>query len=171
MPCRVLTDVTCTLYFMILCTLFIMGLIALVIGIVGLGLYIPTANYSNEYEENSCLILAHQYDLCNQLSASNCYSAQWSVEYNILNQSPDRYVFSTIKKKYKTPEDALNQLDAYLDKKYYTCYHDKVNVLDVKWDKPPSPIPYLIMVIIGFVIAGINSIIMASVVTYRWRKK
>lgn len=171
MVCRVLTYVTCTSYFIILCIIFITGLTALVIGIIGLGLYIPTADYFNEYNENSCMILAHQYDLCNQQSATNCYSAQWSVEYDILNESPDRYVFSTIKKKYETPEDALRQLDSYLDKNNYTCYYDKINVLDVKWDKPPSPTPYLIMVITGFVIAGINSIIIASVVIYRWRKK
>lgn len=171
MTSRILTFVSCTIYFVVLCTLSIIGLTAIVIGIVGLGLYIPTVNYYNEYNENICTVLSHHYDICSQQKDLTCYSVEWSVEYNILNETLDQYVFSTIKKTYKTPDDALNQLDYYQDKNNYTCYYDKINVLDVKWDRPTSPTPFLIMVIVGFVITGINSIIIGSVAIYRCRKK
>lgn len=169
MTSRILTFVSCTIYFAVLCTLFIIALTAIVVGIIGVGLYIPTVNHYNEYNENTCAVMAHQYDVCSQRNDLTCYSVQWSVEYVI--ETPDRYIFSTIKKTYKTPEAALNQLEYYQDKNNYTCYYDKIDTLDVKWDKPTSPTPFLIMTIVGFVITGINSIIIGTAAIYRWRKK
>ena len=171
MTSRILTFVSCTIYFTVLCALSIIGLAAIVVGIIGLGLYIPTLNHYNEFKENTCLIITHQYDICSQGNDLTCYSVQWSVEYSIMNELSDRYIFSTIKKTYKTPDEALSQLDSYQDQNNYTCYYDKINTVDVKWEEPTSPTPFLIMTIVGFVITGMNSIILGSVAIYRCRKK
>lgn len=107
MTSRILTFVSCTIYFIVLCTLSIIGLTAIVIGIIGLGLYIPTLNHHKEYYENTCAVRAHQYDVCSQRNDLTCYSVEWSVNYIISNQVPERYLFFTIKTSSAHPMDSL----------------------------------------------------------------
>jgi hypothetical protein len=91
----------------------------------------------------------------------------WSVEYRITNQTFERYIFSTITETYNTPVVALNKLQIYEDGDNYTCYYNTINVLNVKWDKPTSPKPYLIMMIIGFTLTGIYFIVIILITIYR----
>jgi hypothetical protein len=73
MASRVLTCVSCTLYFSFLVAFTAVGLTAIIIGFVGLGLYIPTSIIYNSLQTNTCLIIDHEYDTCNQDIAISRY--------------------------------------------------------------------------------------------------
>jgi hypothetical protein len=166
MASRILTIVSCTLYFVFLVILTAIGVTSIIIAFVGLGLYIPTLINYNTYSSNICYVIDHEYDTCH-LTNSICYTVMWSVEYRITNQTFERYIFSTITETYNTPVVALNKLQIYEDGDNYTCYYNTINVLNVKWDKPTSPKPYLIMMIIGFTLTGIYFIVIILITIYR----
>jgi hypothetical protein len=163
---RILTLFSCTLYFSILFILTAIGLTSIIIAFVGLGLYIPTSINYNTYINTTCSVLSHEYHVCHQQSGL-CYSVKWSVEYPVLNQTSESYLFSNIKQVYDTPIEALNILTIYQDGNNYTCYYNKEEVLTVKWSKPESPGPYLIMMIVGFTLTGIYFIVIGFIVVFR----
>jgi len=166
MASRILTVVSCTLYFSFLVILTAIGVTSIIIGFVGLGLYIPTLINYNAYSSNICYVVDHEYDTCH-LTNDICYTVMWSVEYPITNQTSEGYIFSSITETYNTPLVALDRLQTYIDGDNYTCYYQKINVLDVKWDKPSSPKPYLIMMIVGFTLTGIYFIVIILIAIYR----
>lgn len=170
MASRILTFVSCTLYFTLLVILTAIGLTSIIIGFVGLGLYIPTFINYHAYSSNSCLVIDHEYDTCH-LRDDICYSVMWSVEYGVSNRTYYRYIFSTITQFYDTPQEALDKLKLYTDKQNYTCYYHKTDVLDVKWDRPSSPRPYLIMMIIGFTLTGTYFIVIGFITIYRCTRR
>ena len=167
MASRILTFVSCTLYFSFLVIFTMIGLTSVIIGFVGLGLYIPTLINSNAYEKNTCFIIDHEYDTCHRQNDLSCYSIMWSVEYT----ASDSFIFSTITKIYETPKEALDILKDYKDKGNYTCYHHETQVTDVQWEEPSSPVPYLIMMIVGFSLTGIYLIVIGSIAIHRYRRK
>ena len=170
MASRILTCVSCILYF----SFPVIGLIAIVIGFIGLGLYIPIYINSTRYKINTCLIHNHEYDTCYQgksLFQDSCYSIKWSVEYIISNSTSDRFIFSTITQIYRTSIEALDQLKIYKDKNAYTCYYHNIRTADVQWDRPISARPYLIMTIVGFSLTGIYLVVIGFIILYRWQRR
>jgi hypothetical protein len=173
MASRILTCVSCTLYFSFLVTLTAIGLISIVVGFIGLGLYIPTFINSKAYTSDTCSILDHDYDPCqqqNDTSDTSCYSVVWSVEYTILVSTSERHKFSTITQNYDTSVEALDNLRIYKVQTNHTCYYLNAHTTDVQWDEPKSPRPYLIMMTVGFGLAAIYFIVIGCVAVCRCRR-
>lgn len=170
MASRILTCVSCTLYLTFLIILTAIGLTSIIVGFVGLGLYIPTLINYNSYSSNSCFVLDHEYDTCH-LRNDICYSVMWSVEYTISNRTSQSYMFSTITQIYYSATEALDKLKTYKNNQNYTCYYHKKDSLDVQWNKPSSPRPYLIMMIIGFTLSGLYFIVIGFITVYRCTRR
>jgi hypothetical protein len=168
---RISTVVSCILHFYFLVTITVIGLASIIIGFVGLGMYVPTLINYNSYNKNICYIMDHEYDICTRKNDVSCYSLMWYVEYTVTNQTSDRYMFSTITKFYETPVQALKDLRIYEDKNNYTCYYHQILLRNVQWDQPSSPRPYLIMMIIGFTLAGISFTVIGLITIYRCRNR
>jgi hypothetical protein len=171
MASRILTCVSCTLYFSFFVTITAIGLTAIVIGLIGLGIYVPTLINYNSYSKSTCYIIDHDYDTCRRQNDISCYSVMWSVEYIVSNYSSERCIFSTITHTYKTSEEALEEVRIYKDNYNYTCYYHNIYMTDVKWDAPSSPTPYLIMMTVGFALTGIYSVIIGVIALYRYRNQ
>jgi len=171
MASRILTFVSCTLYFCILCTLTVIGLTSIIIAFIGVGLYIPTLINYNAYSSNNCFVLSHIYDTCQQQSGGTCYSDTWSVQYIVSNRTSQRYQFATITLSFGKATDALNKLKSYLDNNTYPCYYNNKDLMTVKWDAPTSPRPYLIMIIVGFGLSGIYFIVIGFISIYRCQRQ
>ena len=172
MSSRILKMVSCTLCFSVVATLTVVGLTSIVIGFVGLGLYIPSYINYKVYTEDTCSILNHQYNECNQEtsgSQNTCYSITWSVEYLISDSVSDRYIFSTITETYATSMKALERLKNYQDRYSYNCYYHIVNIATVQWNQPTSSIPYFVMMIVGFSLTGVVFIVVGIIIAYRCR--
>jgi hypothetical protein len=90
----------------------------------------------------------------------------WSVEYYISGQ----YTFSTITHTYDTFDEISEKAAIYKDRSNQTCYYDKKKFVRIQWNKPSSPKPYLIMVVVGFSFTGIYLIIIGFVYYYRSQK-
>ncbi len=167
MASRILTCVSCTLYVCIICTLTVIGLTAIVIAFIGIGLYIPTLINYNSYSSNNCFVISHTYGTCQQQSGATCFSDMWSVRYIISNRTSQYYVFATITLTFSKSTDALAKLRSYVDNSTYPCYYNNRDKTTVKWDSPTSPRPYLIMIIVGFSLSGIYFIVLAFIGIYR----
>lgn len=159
MASRILTCVSCTLYLFLLISFTIIGFASLIVGAIGVGLYIPTSQTYNNYNNNTCFIVDVKYDAC----IDSCYYITWSVEYHATR----RYSFSTITQTYETLNEVSEQIAIYSDKSNHTCYYDLTQITRVQWTRPPSPTPYLIMLIIGFSLTGIYLILIAFFHCYR----
>jgi len=168
MASRILTCVSCTLYFFCLITLTTIGLTSIIVGFVGLGLYIPTLINYNTYITNVCSVIDREYTICEQQN-NICYSVMWSVEYLVLNQTSESYIFSTITETYNTAVKALKDFRTYKENNSYTCYYPKDYVSDVQWNEPSSPTPYLIMMIVGFTLTGLYFIAIGIITIHRCR--
>jgi hypothetical protein len=174
MASRILTCVSCTLYLSFLVTLTITGLTSIIIGFIGLGLYIPTFINSKAYTANTCLILDHEYDTCRQQNDDSqppCYSITWSVEYTISSSTSEHYTFSSITKFYDSSIEALDELKTFTDQTNHTCYSHNTHNTDVQWEEPKSPKPYLIMMIVGFSLTAMYFIVIGLVALYRYRRR
>lgn len=170
---QILTLVSCTLYCSVVTIVTIIGLTSIVIGFIGLGLYIPTYTNYYIYSETTCLIIDHEYNECHQGDAAaqnTCYSIMWIVEYMIIDSIPDCYVFSTITETYETSAEALGKLKNYQDKTSPTCYYNPSNTANVQWERPKSSRPFFIMMIVGFSLTGAFFIILGIIIAYRCRR-
>jgi hypothetical protein len=170
MASRILTCVSCTLYVCILSILTVIGLTAIVIALIGVGLYIPTLINYNSYISNSCFIISHTYGTCQQQNSVTCFSDMWSVRYSISNRTSQHYLFATITLTFSKSTDALTKLKTYVDNNTYPCYYSSKDTTTVKWDSPTSPRPYLIMIIVGFSLSGIYFIVLAFIGIYRCQR-
>jgi len=167
MASRILTFVSCTLYLSFLIIITVVGFTSIIIGFVGLGLYISSSLNFNSYNSTLCFVIDHDYDTCHQQNEDLCFLIMWSVEYTVPNSDvSDRYIFSTITKTYDTPQKALNDLDSYKDNGTYTSYYHRTHFEDVKWEQPSSPTPYLIMMIVGFALTLIYFVVITSLTIY-----
>ncbi|CAF0793162.1 unnamed protein product [Rotaria sp. Silwood1] len=164
MASRILTLVSCTLYIFLLVTFTIIGVASLIVGVVGVGRYIPTKAAHRTHKNVTCLIVDVDYDSCQH----SCYYVMWSVEYRVAKSN--KYTFSTIIKKYGTLGEALAKMVNYNVRTNHTCYYNKKKIVHVQWEKPSSSKPYLIMMIVGFTLTGIYIIIITIVSVYRFRR-
>ena len=162
MASRILTFVSCTLYFFLLFTFTIIGFASFIIGSIGVGFFIPTSRIYNTYKTTTCLIVDVDYDTC----TDSCYYVMWSVEYYISSQ----YTFSTIQKTFDTFNEITEIISIYEDQSNHTCYYDQNQNVRVQWNQPASPQPYLIMIIVGFSLTGIYLILIGFFYYYRSRK-
>lgn len=166
MASRILTFVSCTLYFFLLLNITIIGFASLIVGSVGVGLFIPTLVTYDSYQNNTCLIVDIEYDTC----GDSCYYIMWSVEYYRLNQTSSQYTFSTITQTYNTLDEILQKFLIYKFRSNHTCYYDKTKIVRVQWDEPSSPKPYLIMMVMGFSLTGVYLILITIFYRYRSQK-
>ncbi|UJR30752.1 hypothetical protein I4U23_018272 [Adineta vaga] len=163
-----------TAYFTTVLILTVIGLTSIVIGFIGLGLYIPTSKNYQLYSKTICSILDHEYDNCEHgiyISPTTCFSIMWSVEYIISNSASDRYVYSTITQIYEKSIEALDKLASYQDNTNHTCYYHQINVTNVQWEEPPLATPYLIMLIVGFSFASVYIFVIGIIIIYRCRSR
>ncbi|CAF1309047.1 unnamed protein product [Adineta steineri] len=174
MVSRFFSCVSSTVWFFTIAILTITGLTAIVIGLVGLGLYIPISMNYYEYTKSTCSIISHKYEDCqhgNTISLNTCFSVMWSVEYILQNSIPDRYIFSTITEIYTDSTVALEELRNYPVHTNHTCYYRTTNTANVQWLEPLSPIPYLVMLVVGFSLTGVYCIVISIIVLCRRRKQ
>jgi hypothetical protein len=163
MSSRILTFVSCTLYFFLLLNFTIIGFASFILGSVGIGLFIPTLLNYESYQNNTCFIVDLEYDRCQD----SCYYVIWSVEYYILNSPSSQYTFSTISQTFSTLNEAEKTVSVYSDRSNHTCYYDIKQIVRVQWNQPSSPEPYLIMMIVGFILTGIYLIFIGIFYFYR----
>ncbi|CAF0810602.1 unnamed protein product [Rotaria sordida] len=164
MASRILSFVSCTLYFFFLINFTIIGLTSFIIGVVGIGRFIPTHITYTTHKNTTCFIVDVDYDICQD----SCYCVMWSIEYHI--SKSHKYTFSTIIHIYETLDEALKKITIYNIRTNHTCYYDKTQHVNIRWEKPSSSKPYLIMMIVGFSLTGIYIIIIAVVSFYRSRR-
>jgi hypothetical protein len=151
MASRIVSFVSCTLYFILLVNLTIIGFASLLVGCIGAGLFKSTSITYDHYKNTTCFIVDMEYDTCE----NSCYYVMWSVEYYISNSTSSQYTFSAITQIHDTSKKILEKVAIYKDLTNHTCYYDKRHLVHVQWDKPSSPTPYLIMMIVGFICTGI----------------
>ncbi|CAF2518110.1 unnamed protein product [Rotaria sp. Silwood2] len=164
MASRIVTFVSCTLYLFFLVIITIIGLASFIIGIIGVSRFISTHVAWTAHKHVTCLIVDVDYDSCQD----SCYYVMWSVVYHV--SKFNKYTFSTITQTYDTLDVALKKIAIYNVRTNHTCYYHKKQIVNVKWEKPSSPKPYLIMMIVGFSLTGIYIIIIAIVFIYRYRR-
>lgn len=163
MASRIIACIACTLYFCLLISITIIGFGSMIVGAVGIGLYIPTSTTYDSYKNNTCAIIDVDYDSC----IDSCYYVMWSVKYRVSYGKTRQYTFSTITKTYNTLNEVKKETDIYADNTNHTCYYDQSEVARVQWTRPSSPKPYLIMLIVGFSLTGIYLILIAIIFSYR----
>ena len=174
MASRIRTFFSHTAYFTTVLILTVIGSAAIVIGFIGLGLYIPTLKNYESYAQSICTVIDHEYDNCAHgiyISTTTCFSVMWSVQYTVSNSASDSYVFSTITQIYQQSVDALNRLNEYQDNTNYTCYYQKINLTNVQWDEPPLATPFLIMLIVGFSFASVYFVVIGIILICRCRTR
>ena len=64
MASRILTFVSCTLYLSFLIIITVVGFTSIIIGFVGLGLYISSSLNFNSYNSTLCFVIDYDYDIC-----------------------------------------------------------------------------------------------------------
>lgn len=163
MASRILTFVSCTLYFFLLLNFTIIGFASLIVGSVGVGLFIPTLITYDSYKMSTCLIVDIEFDSC----GNSCYYIMWSVEYYLLNQTSNQYIFSTLTETYDTIDDVSKKISSYKIRSNHTCYYDKRQIVQIQWNEPSSPQPYLIMMMVGFSLAVFYLILITIFYCYR----
>lgn len=158
MASRLLSFVSCTLYFSIIISFTIIGFVSLIVGAVGLARFIPTYVTYNTYMKNLCFVIDSDYDI----GTDSYYTATWSVQYYASNGTSDQSIYSTITQRYDSIDKTLEKIDYYCIGTRYTCYYDSHNLNQVQWDEPASPQPYFIMMVIGL---GLNVSYIISIAT------
>ena len=136
-------------------------------------MFVPTNNYFQAYIKTRCYVLDHQYDTCDgqdEGDQASCYTNVWSVEFLPMNPPSKDITFSTITSMYSTSGEALQKLRDYPDNTNQTCYHHDVRLTNVQWDSPPSSLPYLLMIIIGFSLVAFYLLVILMCCAYQHRR-
>jgi len=152
-------------------TLGSLAVVALIIGFVGLGLYVTQLQDVKTYKQSDCTVIDQQindrtcstdqcYGSSNGQTCSTiyytCYQPAWEVQYEAQGATQTSTINSG--QYYDFYSSAQDTVDDYQIGSEYTCYYDSTAVDNVSWTFP-DPLPYLIMLIVCFAFVGLSCLI------------